>query len=320
MSPRVSGPLRQRALYWVTRIPSFSDAARLITEFAGDRLFSEDTLWRLVQGEADDLDTQQFDEIVQTQSLPEPAFVAVENVYDPQTEEFVVMTDAIGVKAQKPTREPHGEAKKPKEVKRHDTDVMILPRPDGTEQFVCEGISGRWTLAEAVRAFLRRAWTGKKLQVVALTDGAKTIRADLAAIFGVCVFVILDWYHLQKKVYQLLSMAAHKAAEREEWEQKVLGFLWRGRVPDAKAFLATVKPRNDKARQELIGYIDKHASEIIDYERRKQAGKVIGSGRMEKGVDQVVGHRQKGKGMSWTLAGTRALALLKVAELNGSMV
>jgi hypothetical protein len=37
---------------------------------------------------------------------------------------------------------------------------------------------------------------------------------------------------------------------------------------------------------------------------------------MEKCVDQVVGYRQKGKGMSWTRAGSRALALLKVAELN----
>jgi len=41
-----------------------------------------------------------------------------------------------------------------------------------------------------------------------------------------------------------------------------------------------------------------------------------GSGRLEKCVDQVVGHRQKGKGMSWTKGGSRALALLKMAELN----
>ncbi len=60
----------------------------------------------------------------------------------------------------------------------------------------------------------------------------------------------------------------------------------------------------------------KHEEEIIDYERRQQAGRPIGSGRMEKCVDQVIGNRQKGKGMSWTKPGSRALALLKVAELN----
>ena len=57
-------------------------------------------------------------------------------------------------------------------------------------------------------------------------------------------------------------------------------------------------------------------SEIIDYKRRQQAGKVIGSGRIEKGCDQVIGHRQKKKGMSWSEVGSKSLGILKVAELN----
>ena len=66
-----------------------------------------------------------------------------------------------------------------------------------------------------------------------------------------------------------------------------------------------------------MGYLEKHASEIIDYGRRKATGKWIGSGCMEKAVDQVIGMRQKGKGMSWTKQGSRTLAQLKIAELNG---
>ena len=38
---------------------------------------------------------------------------------------------------------------------------------------------------------------------------------------------------------------------------------------------------------------------------------------MEKGVDQVVGYRQKKKGMSWCSVGSQSLAILKVVELNG---
>ncbi|MDZ4871507.1 MAG: hypothetical protein CLLPBCKN_000895 [Chroococcidiopsis cubana SAG 39.79] len=38
---------------------------------------------------------------------------------------------------------------------------------------------------------------------------------------------------------------------------------------------------------------------------------------MEKAVDLTVGQRQKNKGMSWRPNGSRALSLLKVAELNG---
>ncbi|MGG6265060.1 hypothetical protein, partial [Leptolyngbya sp. AN10] len=56
---------------------------------------------------------------------------------------------------------------------------------------------------------------------------------------------------------------------------------------------------------------------IVDYERRRQAGKSIGSGRVEKAVDQVIGYRQKRKGKSWRPQGSRALGLLKVLELNG---
>ena len=89
-----------------------------------------------------------------------------------------------------------------------------------------------------------------------------------------------------------------------------------GKVEAATAFLSGLSARSPKALSDLLGYLDKHCCEIIDYEGRQRAGKPIGSGRMEKCVDQVVGHRQKGKGMSWTKAGSRALALLKVAELN----
>ena len=38
---------------------------------------------------------------------------------------------------------------------------------------------------------------------------------------------------------------------------------------------------------------------------------------MEKGVDLVIGHRQKHKGMSWRALGSKALAILKVVEFNG---
>ena len=42
-----------------------------------------------------------------------------------------------------------------------------------------------------------------------------------------------------------------------------------------------------------------------------------GSGRVEKAVDLVIGNRQKRKGMSWSPLGSKALAILKVVELNG---
>ena len=321
--PRLSEPLRCRALYWATRL-SFGEVAHLLEEMGGQELMSEDSVWRLVQHQGQVLDAQQQQAILASAGLPEPEYAAPEMaaLYAPEQAEFVVLTDGIGVKAQKPTRQFKGEPKQAKVEKRHDTDVLILPRRNGTEQVLCEGLSESWSLVEAARAFLKQEWGGAVLPVVALSDGAKTIRADLSALFGQVgqigqeVRIVLDWYHLQKRVYEQLSMAAHSREEREAWQRQTLAFLWRGEVAAAQEFLAGLSVRNRKAHSDLLGYLEKHAGEIIDYERRQGAGKAIGSGRMEKGVDQVVGYRQKGKGMSWIKNGSRALALLKVAQLN----
>ena len=331
--PKVSGPLCSYARFWANRL-SYDDVAALVFDRAGCALLSADSIWRLVHDEAERLDTAQWQAIQETADMAEPPYRAVTDLYAPKGEageafdEFVVMTDGIGVKAQKPTRQKKGESKQEKVEKRHDTNVLILPRSvQGGEQVICEGVSGRWSLVEAARAFLKREWShagvresAATLSVVALTDGAKVIRADLTALFGQSVRIVLDWYHLDKRVYQQLSMAAHSMQERELWEQQVLAFLWRGKVAEAREFLSALSVRNAKALADLLGYLDKHADEIIDYERRQQTGRPIGSGRMEKCVDQVIGDRQKGKGMSWTKAGSRALALLKVAELNARPV
>ena len=114
-----------------------------------------------------------------------------------------------------------------------------------------------------------------------------------------------------------MSMIARNKQERECHLESLLGQLWRGRVSEALQYLRTqVKAKNATKLQDLIGYLEKHQGEIIDYERRQRAGKPIGSGRMEKGVDQLIGARQKKKGMSWSRRGSKALAILKAVELN----
>ena len=76
-----------------------------------------------------------------------------------------------------------------------------------------------------------------------MPDIVLTIRADLSALFGEGVRVILDWYHLaiwpsgkagvSEPLYQNLSMAAglwrqaaHSMKEREGWERCVLALRW----------------------------------------------------------------------------------------------
>lgn len=43
---------------------------------------------------------------------------------------------------------------------------------------------------------------------------------------------------------------------------------------------------------------------------------MVGSGRVEKACDNVIGKRQKRKAMSWSKLGSYSLAILKVVELN----
>ena len=97
----------------------------------------------------------------------------------------------------------------------------------------------------------------------------------------------------------------------------LLSQLWLGQTNIALNYLKhKVVAKNSLVLKELIGYLEKHHSEIINYDRRRRVGKCIGSERMEKGVDLVVGNRQKKKGLSWSSNGSKALSLLKIAELN----
>lgn len=68
----------------------------------------------------------------------------------------------------------------------------------------------------------------------------------MQAIFGTLPTVILDWYHLDKKLRELMSMIALNKTDKE-----------RHLAVDCA----------DKHR-ELLGYLDKHRNEIIDYAAR----------------------------------------------------
>ena len=170
-----------------------------------------------------------------------------------------------------------------------------------------------------VRGQFQEDYAGRAepLPVVAITDGARTIRRQLTELFGQPVPLILDGYHLDKKVGELLSMVARTKQEQAVHVTHLLDHRWHGRTDAALAYLQTaVYPKNTKQLEALVTYLEKHQAEIIDYGRRQRAGKPIGSGRMEKGVDQVIGVRQKHKGMSWSPTGSKALGILKVVELN----
>jgi hypothetical protein len=54
--PKISEPLRCYARFWANRL-SYDDVAGLVHDRAGGALLSADSIWRLVQEEAERLDT-----------------------------------------------------------------------------------------------------------------------------------------------------------------------------------------------------------------------------------------------------------------------
>ena len=107
-----------------------------------------------------------------------------------------------------------------------------------------------------------------------MIDGENTIFDDIKKYFGSWKLytILLDWYHIEEKVIQKLSVAIiHKmvpdprAEEGEKkntalsnlFARKVLSILWVGNVPEAKAYCRNIDPKlikNQKALDELITY------------------------------------------------------------------
>lgn len=254
------------------------------------------------------------------------------NIYDPDEREILLFDDGIQVKGQKGNRVSDRrieaidvcESSKDNKTPRVNTDVIMLEKKGGGFEYITNGIAEEGNdligLEYVVKSRVIREYGEEKepLNIVAITDGAKDIRLRLEAIFGIAIMIILDWYHLCKKVREHMSMIALNKEEKIKHLRILFYCLWRGMVEEVLRYLKMeVRARNKQKLLELITYIEKHKEEIIDYRRRKKAGKVIGSGRMEKGVDQVIGNRQKKKGMSWSRKGSKSLGILKVVELNG---
>jgi hypothetical protein len=332
-----SDRLKEFAAYYSNRL-SYEDNEELIWKLAGSQQISDQKIHQLVVGKALEVSqglTEDTQRILGDKTKKLPPINEKVNLYEATEKEILLMDDAIQVKGQKAARdyEKDKEKQKPEVDSRSNgaadktiwvrTDVVLLEKKKGGFEYITGVIDPEGKeplpLADIVKSKVIQEYGDerKPQNIVAITDGAKDIRGRLLAIFGITVVIILDWFHLGKKVQELMSMIAPTKTEKETYLKFIFDRLWQGQTKAVLDYLrAVVKTKNPEKLTELIGYIEKHQSEIIDYQRRQRSGKVIGSGRIEKCGDQVIGHRQKKKGMSWSKVGSRSLGILKVAELN----
>lgn len=335
--------------YYSNRL-SYQAVEDLVERVTGKRILSDQKIWEVVVNKAIEISGQIESEIKQINSsiAEEIEIASTVDIYSPSAQEILLFDDAIGVKKQKAhrlRREDFGAKTEPEDTHQSNsalqvseqdssppkksrqtvnTDVVLLEKPQGSFEYITSPINREgqsvFPLEKMITSKLKAHYHNYNhpLPIVAITDGASNIRRRLNRLNPQGITIILDWYHLCKKVREFLSMIARNKSEKTDHSKFLFFHLWRGKIEEVLTYLTTkIEARNPEKLNELITYFTKHKSEIINYARRSQAGKTIGSGRMEKGVDLVIGHRQKHKGMSWRALGSRALAILKVAELNG---
>lgn len=291
---------------------SYNEVSSTLERVSGTRLYSGNHVSEKVK----DYAKQHTEDCINNYAgvqLSLPFGASDVNIYDKSSEETLVFDDAIGVNRQKEER----KAEYKKRLSRVQTEVIEVQRPNGTFEYITAGYGVKnWSLESALLCWLCATYGNRRLPIVALSDGAREIRLRLWRVFGGQVIILLDWYHLHRKIWDFMSMLAKTKSDKEEGAKKILGLLWVGLTQEAILYICEFEVRNEAKRKELVHYLTKHSAEIIDYKRRKEAGKVIGTGRAEKGVDMVVAQRQKNKPIAWSENGSHALSTLRAKALN----
>ena len=122
---------------------------------------------------------------------------------------------------------------------------------------------------------------------------------------------ILCWYHLCKRVTEGLSGLGFPKEERQFWQKKILGLLWKGETAKAIEILNDLIPRCrvPSRVQELIEYLKRKESWIVNYQLRHEQHLWIASTRVEKWNDNAVSTRCKKNGTAWKEKGVFAIAI-----------
>ncbi len=224
-----------------------------------------------------------------------------------------------------------GPTLRPGEVALMLDGVVVKGRPQGSriEEYTARiaTVDGFWYISGQGKSFRCKVLaTLRQLKIkierlIVVADGASWIRDFYSTELAIVAVseLILDWYHLQKKCHELLSMICQGRKIREEVEGQLLPLLWQGDVEAACQLLEGLRPqsRNEKKLNELIGYLTKHRAEIPSYDQRRTNCQFNGAGMVEKENDFLVARRQKHRGMQWVPDGADVICALRTLWFNG---
>lgn len=288
---------------------SYENTSALITRTCGNSSLSSQHIGNLVKKKSQQISERQKSSIAifsASQAIVEAVEVDIyTDSNDGKVNEIVYFSDDVCVKTQKAKRD------KILKIGRQFSSTRVRMFSLGKDNFQTVVAGCEVNAVDLVKTRLWEKYGSQShcLPIVAITDGATTLKIELTAIFGKAVIHILDWYHLHHKITQTMTMIAHKESCKQ-YKQDLLALLWDGKTQEAIKYLEKIAPKNEKSKAMLITYLNKNSTTIIDYNRRKALGRTIGSGRGEKQNDILVAKRQKYKAMAWSPKGSLALALV----------
>ena len=229
-----------------------------------------------------------------------------------------ISIDDVGVKHQKDTRKDGGT----KDGKVVENTVIHVQSKEGTYVITDVGMRKAFIL---LMAYLFSNSLLENRYVYFFSDGAQNIRASIEEFFKpLCPYkLMLDWYHLEKRMTELLSMALRGSKEdRHDIRYKLDQKLWAGNFDDAKGYLLGLDDKYIKNKSKLnesVSYLDRKKEYAACYALRRELGYRNSSNPAEKANDLIVASRQKHNGMSWSYDGSGALATITAVSRNGEI-
>jgi len=235
-----------------------------------------------------------------------------ETFEDPSAIKANISIDDVCCKKQKTGGRKRGSPPKEKREVVNNTVAHIQNKESKTYTAVSPTASQMMTIVLAF--LLSNGLLSIPGSLVFFTDGARDLRSAIQSVFHFIPFkIILDWYHLEKKCKDLLSMAINGKQVKNRILTELLAWLWLGKVERAIKLLREVSQesiKNQKELRNLTNYLERNSSCIPCYALRKKLGLRTSSNPVEKANDLLVSHRQKQNGMSWSPDGSTSLATL----------
>lgn len=210
----ISLRLQELCSYYSNRI-SYEEVALLVERTSGERLLSDQKIGQIVSAKALEISQKIYKNTRANLAENDDNALQVNpiiDIYNPQEKEILLFDDGIQVKAQKAERQPKPKQKNKSQKLLSEktsaitTDIVILQKATTGFEYIAASINANGedslSLSSVVKAKVVQEYGNQTLplNLVAITDGARVIRHRLLTIFGVAVTVILDWYHLSKKL------------------------------------------------------------------------------------------------------------------------